>query len=545
MFLGKKKTKRLAALGSALMLGLSLMISGCGGGSSKSASGGGGAAKDKILTMGFTNAPSSFNPLSTPDIAGHFINRFMFDTLLGQPELNKFTPHLALRIDTKDKQTYTIKLNPKAKWSDGKPITADDVVYTLNLVANPDVLSSLGRYMNFLEGVSSNSKVAKGAKIPSVKKIDDHTVEFKTKSPIDPNIVKNGIGFNIPIVPMHVFSKLDAKNIANAPEVTSPKVFSGPYKFVKYVTNDHVEMAANKEYVLGEPQIKRVFLTISSDTNLVVNLKAGKVSINAPLGVGKIPVKEMDGLKADKKLKLIPLPATGTQFLMANNQQFDVHFRRALSYAINKQQIKDQIYKGYADITPTLYTLANAAYDPTVKDLEYNPEKAREELAKSKFDKAAELTMLVPLGNLMREQSGDLIQQNLKAVGLNVKIAKLDFPTMLARARKGDFQLLLIGLGQPLEPDYTTYFVPGSMSNYSQTDDPELIAMFDAGIKATDFADRKKIYQKIQHYLVDKQYQCSLYNPKQVIVKDKNLVGGENEFMDGSLDEVYKWHFTK
>jgi len=189
--------------------------------------------------------------------------------------------------------------------------------------------------------------------------------------------------------------------------------------------------------------------------------------------------------------------------------------------------------------------MANAAYDPSVKDLEYNPEKAKEELAQSKFDKNTELTMLVPLGNLMREQSGDLIQQNLKAVGLNVKIAKLDFPTLLARARKGEFQMLLIGLGQPLEPDYTTYFVPGSMSNYSQTDDPELIAMFDAGIKATDFADRKKIYQKVQHYLVEQQYQCSLYNPKQVIVKDVNLAGGENSFMDGTLDEVYKWHFTK
>ena len=254
MFNGEEKAKRLAAFGLSLLVGASLLLTGCGGGSKSSS----GSSKDKALTIGLTNAPAKMGPLETPDLAGRVVSRFMFDTLLGQPEANKFTPHLATSIDTKDNQTFTVKLNPKAQWSDGKPITADDLVFTMNLAANPNVISSLGRYMNFLTGLSPAGKLTNGSAIPNLRKIDDHTVEFKAQKPLDPNIVKGSIGCNVPLVPKHIYEKLDPKGIGNSPDVTNPKVFSGAYKFVKYVPNDHVELEANDKYVLGVPKIKKI-----------------------------------------------------------------------------------------------------------------------------------------------------------------------------------------------------------------------------------------------------------------------------------------------
>ena len=532
--------KRIAGLFLAAALGAALLTSGCGGGKESAGKGG---AKDRPLTIGLTNAPGGFNPLATSDLAGQFVNRFMFDTLLGQPEVYKFTPHLADSIDTKDKQTYTIKLNPKAQWSDGKPITADDVVFTLNLAANPQSVTSLGRYISFLQGLDGKGKLQSGTSIPGLKKIDDHTVEFKTKTPIDPNLVKYSLGFSVPIVPKHVYSKLDVKAIPNAKEVTNPTVFSGPYKFVKYVTNDHLELAANDKYVKGAPKIKRIFIKLQNDTALVVDLKAGKVTMNAGLGIGKIPVKEVDGLKADKKLSVETIPANTSQYMMVNNKKFNIDFRKAMVYAVNRQQMKDQLYKGHAEITPTLYTRPSPVFDPTVKDFPYDPAKAKEALAKSGFDTGKELTLLVPIGNSLREQSADIVQQNLKAIGINVKISKVDFPTLLAQARKGDFDLMLIGTAQPVDPDYSTYFAPGSLSNYSMTDDPELMKLFEQGVKETVFEKRKEVYHKIQHYLVDKQYQLVLYNEENFRVKDKNLVGGLKPFWEGSLDDVNTWYF--
>ena len=544
MFLSAKKTKKIAALGAAFLMGASLLLTGCGGGEKKAASGSKDGGKDKPLTIGLTNAPAEVNPLATPDMAGRFVVKFMYDTLMGEPEVNKFTPHLAQSIETKDKQTFTIKLNPKAQWSDGKPVTADDVIFTLNTSANPKVVSSLGRYMNYLEGLNSAGKLLKGDTIPGLKKIDDHTVEFKAKKPLDPNIVLGSLGVQVPIVPKHVFEKLDPKAIPNAPEVVNPKVFSGPYKFVKYVTNDHMELVANDKYVRGVPKIKRLFFRISNDTNLVVGLKAGKINVAAGHGIGKVNIKELDGLKADKKLSVEMFPGTGTQLLMVNNQVYkDVHFRRGVTYAINRQQIKDQLLKGHADLTPTIYTKANYTYDDSIKNYPYDVNKAKEELAKSGVDLSQEITLMVPIGNSLREQSADIILQNLKAAGLNVKISKMDFPTLIGHARKGDYQMLLIGLAQPADPDYSMYFAPQSLSNYQHTEDEHLMEMFAQGTQSTDANARKKIYQEIQKYITENAFQVSLYNEELQGIKSANLVGGIKPFWEGSIDDVHTLYF--
>lgn len=541
MLVQRAKVKRIAALGMSLLLGASLLLTGCGGGGSKGTSGG-GAKKDKALTIGMTTAPAELNPLETPDTAGRYVSRFMFDTLLGQPEPNKFTPHLANGIDTKDSQTYTVKLNPKAQWSDGKPITADDLVFTLNLAANPKVVSSLARYMNFMTGLNASGKLTSGTTIPNLKKLDDHTVEFKTKKPLDPNIVKGSLGFSIPLVPKHVYEKLDPKGLSNAQEVTHPKVFSGAYKLVKYVSNDHLEFEANDKYVLGTPKIKKLFITFSNDTNLVVALKAGKVQMNSGLSIGNVPIKDLDTLKKDSKLVVNMYPATSTQFLMPNNKVFDnVHFRRGLAYAVNRQQLRDQLLKGYAELTPTLYTTGSAAYDKTVTNYPFDTAKAKEEFKQSGMDLTKEITLMVTAGNSIREQTADLIQQNLNAAGLNVKVSKMDFPTLIGRVRKGDYQLALMSLAPPADPNYSMYFTPGSLSNYSHTDDEKLTAMFMEGIEQTDSAKRIAIYKEIQKYLKENVFQVALFNQQNDSIRSKNLVGGTKPFWEGSLDDLYKW----
>lgn len=541
-FLGKLKTKKYLVAGLALMLGASLLTAGCGG---KKATSGDASGKDKPLFIGMTNAPSGFNPLLCADAAGKWVIGYMYDSLLGQPEVNKFTPHLALSIDTKDKQTYTIKLNPKAKWSDGKPVTAEDVVFTLNLIANPKVASSRGRYIKMLDGLDSNGKLKAEGTIPGLVAKDATTVEFKCKTPLDPNYVKGLLGFDVAIIPKHVFEKIDPTKISSSTAATAPTVFSGPYKFVKYVTNDHVELAANENYVNGSPKIKKIFIKIENGTNLVVDLKAGKVQMIAGDGIGMVPIKDIDMLKKESKLTVKSSPAPSTQLLVANNTNpaYNVHFRRALTHAINRQQIVDQLYKGYAHVNPSIYSEASSVYDKNIKPLAYDVEAAKKELAQSGYDTSKKITLLVPIGNVLREQSADLIQQNLKAIGLTVELQKLDFPTMHSRAMKGDFEMLLIGLTQPADPDYSNYYMPGSAGNYSHTNDAKLTALLNEGAAKTDFNERKVIYQQIQQYLKDNQFVTALYAQNYFIIQDKNLEGGIKDFWNGSLDDIEKWSF--
>lgn len=530
--------KRVFLFGMVLLLGIGA-LSGCGGGKDEKSS-----AESEILYIGMANPPEFFNPFLHPGIAGKFAIRFMYDTLVGMPEPNVFTPALAESFESKDSQNFTIKINPKAKWTDGKPVTAQDVAFTLNTIANPKVETSKRSYIKMLEGVNDQGILPEGVSaIPGVAVVDDHTLTLKTKTPVDQNYLKSFLGFEVFIAPKHVFEKLEPGNIASSEAATKPSVTSGPYKFITYKTNDHVEYEANADYYQGGPKIKKVFIRIMNGTNLVTELKSGSIHMAAGGGIGIIPIKDLDMLRNDSKLVVKTTPSLQGQYLDVNNSlpEFNAKFRQAITTAINRQQIVDQLFKGAAQLAATIYTPASFVYDKNVQPLPYDPAKAKQLLAESGFDTSKELVLNVPIGNVLREQSADLIQQDLQAIGLQIKQEKVDFPTLLARARKGDYQMILIGYGLSFDPDYSSYFVPGGSNNYAHTNDPKVTKMLldAAAMVSTD--ERKAAYSEIQQYMNEQQFITSLYAPDYIIAQSKRLNGGIKEFWDGSLVNLHEW----
>lgn len=537
--LNRMRSKRVFILGVALVLVVAL-LSGCGGkGGEKAATAG-----SDTLYIGMANAPEFFNPFLNPGIAGKWAIRFMYDTLVGMPEPNKFTPALASSFESKDNQNFTIKMNPKAKWTDGKPVTAQDVAFTLNTIANPKVETSKRSYIKMLEGVNDSGILPEGVTtISGVVVVDDQTLTLKTKTPVDPNYLKSFLGFEVFIAPKHIFEKIDPAAIASSDPATKPSVTSGPFKFVTYKTNDHVEYAANADYYQGTPKLKKIFIRIMNGTNLVTELKSGNIQMVAGGGIGIIPIKDIEMLKKDSKLVVKTVPALQGQYLDVNNSnpEYNTKFRNAVTMAINRQQIVDQLFKGAAQLVPTIYTPASDVYDKNIAQVPYDPAKAKQLLAESGFDVSKEIVLSVPLGNILREQSADLIQQDLKAIGLNVKQEKVDFPTLLAKSRKGDFQMILIGYGLTVDPDYSSYFVPGGSNNYAHTDDPKLTKMMLDAANMTSAQQRKAAYSEIQQYLKDEQFITALYSPDYIIAQSKNLKGGIKEFWDGSQTNLHEW----
>ncbi|MDF2500278.1 MAG: hypothetical protein K0Q77_992 [Anaerosporomusa subterranea] len=532
------RAKRRFVLLAALVLAVAL-LSGCGGGKGEKTSAGA-----DTLYIGMANAPEFFNPFMNPGIAGKFAIRFMYDTLVGMPEPNQFTPALASSFESTDNQLFTIKMNLKAKWTDGKPVTAHDVAFTLNMIANPKVETSKRSHIKMLAGVNDQGILPEGVStIAGVAVVDDQTLTLKTKTPVDPNYLKSLLGFEVFIAPKHVFEKLEPSAIASSEAAIKPSVTSGPFKFVTYKTNDHVEYAANADYYQGAPKLKKVFIRIMSGTNLVTELKSGNIHMVAGGGIGQVPIKDFDMLKKDSKLVVKTAPSLKAQYLDANNSiaAFNTKFRQALATAINRQQLVDQLYKGTARLAETIYVPASSVYDNKVTPLPYDPAKAKQLLTESGFDTAKEIVLLVPIGNTMREQSADLIQQDLKAIGLNIKQEKLDFPTLLARVRKGDYQMTLIGYALPVDPDYSSYFVPGGSNNYAHTNDAKLTKMMLDAAAMASAEQRKAAYSEIQHYMKEQQFVISLYSDDYTIAQSKKLKGGIKDFWDGSLVNLHEW----
>ncbi len=543
-----KMRKRMMGL---MMAASMLALAACGNTSQTDSTGAEGAgssvsevAQDKLY-VGITNPMGNLSPINASGVSTRWVQRYYFDTLLEMTTPLNFEPKLADSFETTDNQNYTVTLNPDATWTDGTPVTAEDVAFTMNLIANPEV-QTVGLYLTSLEGVGENNKLEEGlTEIPNLVVVDEHTLTFKTQAPVDPNYVKEMVGTNIFIQPKHVLEGIAAADLDSSDAFTKPAVTSGPYKFVEYVQDSHMELAANEDYYRGAPEIPTVFFRILSGTNLATELQTGGVTMNASGGIGEIAISDIEMVEKTEGVSVTTQPAWTAQFAYFNTERLDQNIRLAMSHAVNREVIVENLLKGNAEVTSSPYSSASPYNNEKLDPLAYSPEKAKEYIAQSSYDLSRPIEIMVPVGNKVREQSANLIEQDLEAVGFTVEQVTYDFPTTLEKARAGEFDLYLGGIAVPVDPDLMTYFGSSGASNYSAINHPELDKLLEAGQDEPDSTKRKEIYDEFQVVMQEQAPILPLYSQHDIIIKQDALNGGLTEFWSGSLYDVHKWSFRK
>lgn len=497
------------------------------------------------LYIGMTNSPDSFNPLNTPGVAGKWTLRFIYDTLLSMPDPLTFEENMSKPFETTDNQNYTIHLKEGMTWTDGEPITAEDVIFTLNLIAEPTLESTEGTSVSFLPGVSTSGKFEEGVtEIPDLVAVDDYTITFKTDAPTDPNFVQEMIGFDVYILPEHVLADVDPATIGNSEFATTPSVTSGPYTFVEYENNSYVELEANPTYHKGEANIGSIFIRVMNGTNLVTEFESGGIDMAAGGGIGVVPISDLTILENNENISIEENSSWSGQFMLINNDKYsNTAFRQALVYAIDREKIVDQLLQGKGDVISGLYTYASPYRNEELDLVAFDPEKAKELLVESGYDTSVPITLTVPTGNKVREQSASLIEQNLEAIGLQVEQVTYDFPTTLANAKEGNYELALMGYAFQVDPDVSMYAKSTGTSNYSRMNDSKLDELLAEGTTLTSQDDRKEVYDEFQVYMQEQAFIVPLYSDSQFGVRSQNLSGGIKEFWLGSLYDVSEWSF--
>ncbi|WP_053243106.1 ABC transporter substrate-binding protein [Clostridium sp. DMHC 10] len=280
----KKKLVRAVIL--ALVCTTSLTLSACG--SSNSSASKSGNAK-KVVNIGIVNAPSGFNALDSSDQSQNNMTEVLFKPLVELSNDLKFVPGLADSITTTDNKTFAVKLNKNAKWTDGKPVTADDVLFTLNLITNPKVAATIASKFNMLAGLNDAGKNTNGTDaFDGAKKVDDHTVNLITKQPVDIVVFEDLIGQYLKTVPKHILKDTPLDQMFKAAFFQNPNVTDGAFKLVTYKKDQYVQMAANKDYFRGTPKLSQLNFKIMQGTELTVQLQSGEIDTNDPL-VGQLP----------------------------------------------------------------------------------------------------------------------------------------------------------------------------------------------------------------------------------------------------------------
>lgn len=540
-----KGVRVLRAAGVLMMAGAVMTATACGG-----TKGGGtsGPTKTDTIQLGTINPPAGFNPINQSDVGGQWALSFELDPLLVQPKPLDFEPKLASSFDTKDDQNFTVKINPKANWSDGKPVTAQDVVFTLNLIANPDSATAFGSDIASLKGVDGvTGKLPKGqTQIPGLKAVDDKTVQFQTQTKVDPNLVKELLGTKIMIIPEHVLKNIKPADFGDSDYAKNPTVTDGPYKITKYTANVSVQYTANEKYYLGAPKIKNFIQKIMPAANLAGELQTNTIQANSAGGIGNIPIQDLKTVQAMKNIKTTVSPTIAFQTILFNNDTFKSKvLRQGLAHAINRPQILQQLLKGQGQIIDGPYTSQSPYLDKSIKPTSYDPALAKKLIQQSGWDTKKKIRFVIPTGNQIREEAGDIMTQNLKSVGLNVQVSKYDFPTVLSMEQKGNYDLALVGLTFNIDPDVTSMFSTAGSFNLMNYHNPESDKLLAEGKSEPDPAKRKAIYNKLQKIWQDDMPVLTTYSDSSIAAKNKSLVvGGATPFWYGTAANLQDWRFS-
>ncbi|WP_141430836.1 ABC transporter substrate-binding protein [Bacillus sp. 03113] len=512
------------------------LLAACNNDSEKDGSANGN--KNNQMFIGLVNAPVSFNPINSSDSSAQFLEKFMFDTFLDMDAPLKFTPKLAESFDSKDNQTFTIKIQKNANWSDGTPVTANDVAFTMNLVANPKTTTSIGTFFTTIEGLNENGKLPEGVtQIPSIKIIDKKTIQFKTKTPVDPSMIKEQLGTKFMILPEHILKDVAPENLQKDPFMQNPTVTNGPFKFSQYKKDQYVEYVKNDDYYLGSPKLSKLFVKIMPSPNLVLQLQSGEILMNPPGSIGKIAVQDYKTVEGFDHVKTKTEATTNIQMMMFNTQKVtDPKIRQAIAYAVNRQSILDKLLQGKGEIVDGPYTSINPYLDKKLKKYTYDPNKAKQLLKEANWDFSKKLQLIVPIGNKVREQSADIIAENLKAIGLNVETTTYDFPTIMSKMRAGEYDLLLMGSSMPMDPDNTLY----AKDNFMKYQNPKSDELLQAGKTEANIEKRHEIYNELQKIWNEDMPVLTLYSDYDFVAVSKQVKVGDSKAI-GFHKDLQKW----
>lgn len=509
------KLKKITTIISALLIATTV-LSGCA-----SNKGTASTTKPDTFTYGIDGDPgNSVNVITTSDRYGLMEIKALYSPLY-MYNADKIQYFLAESMTpSADHLSYTAKLRKNVKWSDGKPFTADDVVFTYEQMLKES------------NGGWAYSQLIFNGKPVKVEKIDDYTVKFTLPTVSTPAIELLG---DIFIMPKHIYD--GEGNIEKSSKNATP-VGTGPYKLAEYKAGQYVKLVANENYFLGKPKIKNVVYRIISDAN-TAQLALEKGELNAlvvqPADIGKIQ-------KANKNLDVVPYGEGRVAYMDFNLssklvQNKDV--RKAILYALNREEIIKAAYVSDKYAKPVYTFLPNESKFKSndAEKYNYSLTKAKELLQKSGV-KGLKLKLAYTNNNVAQQEQAAIIQQELKAVGIDVELLGMD-PTALSEKMKKvqtDFDLVFGGYIMGIDPDtFNSLFTSNSDSNYMHYKNPEIDKLFDEGRVESDETKRKEIYNQIQKLMQDDAVFYPILSNNRVLVIDNRLGG----IKDASLVPVY------
>jgi peptide/nickel transport system substrate-binding protein len=403
---------------------------------------------EKMVNIGMTDSLSSINPLLMD--ATEVLKYATTLEFLPLVELNsnlEFEGMLASSVTTEDNIHFTVTIDKDATWSDGQPVTSDDVVYTVLKLASPK-LANASMALYAFEGIGDDGFVEEGAtEISGIKALDSKTVEFTTKYQMALTTFQNTYGRYILTLPKHILKDVSEEELAAYEWFSEPTVVNGPYKITDYDLQHYVTYVANDKYWKGQPKVDKLNIKILSPAQLLTSLQSGEIDF-VQQTTGSILQEDYASVEALPNVTVNYGSAVTNQSIFFNTTSVsDVRIRQAILYGIDRPSILSGFLNGKGEIVDGFLSSAGPFYDSGLTPTAYNPEKAKalvQEAVADGWDSSKALNFYVNSGDTTFTQAADYITAKLSEIGIKLQVNTVDLSTLMTKAGSKDFDLLAI-----------------------------------------------------------------------------------------------------
>ena len=391
------------------------------------------AAEDKAVNIGVTSTLTTLNPLAVDntEIVKYAVS-LVFLPLVELNENLEFVPQLAESITTEDNLTFTIKLQDSAVWSDGEPVTAEDVAFTLAIGADP-VSANVALPLYSVEGTDDDGFIESGAAdISGVRVVDDKTLTVTTKWPTALYTFENNFGRYLFTVPKHVLKDVAREDLLTYAWFNSPDVISGPYFISDFDLQHYVRCTANENYFLGAPKIKYLNFNVVAASQMLAGLRSGEIDL-VQQTTGSIPVEDYDAVKAlDNVTAVAGTPVTNESIFINTANVSDVRIRQALLCGMDRQSMFDALLGGNGELVDGFIVSASPYFSEELGVTAYDPEKAASLIAEAKADGAkTDLVWYVNSSEATFGQAVEYYAAMFEEIGLHIEIRTVSLANLM------------------------------------------------------------------------------------------------------------------
>ncbi len=468
-----------------------------------------------MIQVDIENSPTSTDPRFGTDATSSRINELVFDSLVKTDRNGEFVGHLAESIERPSPTKIIFHLKHGVRFSDGRELTARDVLFTYHSILAPESMSP---------------KRAGLEELKSIVAPDDYTVVMTTARPYAPalELAKEGI------VPAG--TPLPARQDRAGP------IGSGPFEMVEYSRDEAIRLERNPYYPHPSAAAQSILLKIVPDPTVqALELAEGVCDFSE----NYVEDDVLPWLAAHQSIEISKTPGTTYRYLSFNFRDArlrDLRVRRAIAYAIDRNTIVNTMLRGAGRVATGMLSPENWAYDANVTTYSYDPKKAGLLLDQAGYPAGSNGMRglrfeykTTPEGARM----GEVFQAMLQRVGIELTIRSLDFAAYYAEIQAGGFDLTSlqwVGINDP--NSYYMIFdsnkTPPHGLNRSYYSNPAMDRLVEGGMTTVDPAARKQIYAQVQQLAADDLPYVSLWWTDNVAVMNRRLVGFD-AYPNGSL----------